>query len=457
MLELPVFFLTILFVLFATIWQKHGRRDKTILRNKADKIRHLQNLAAHDDVAASLVTLINRDGAGDWPPRANYKSWPTALLPYQKILLEVLPSLATPIPSLDAATDARRIGEFRRSMTRLLQENVHLPSVIKVLNEIETEEWEYLSRDVLNGFFSCIALSRHAYRWALMPVVKVAQLEEAVDLPAELELPWPYLQRYFGFKADSGNHTSNVLSNFDEDGVRAFTFNSTLPVDIQSTEEGFFRLLHDIESMGFDIFYEIVEAITSFRESRSDSCLESLQTIDVILGRALNLFHAQMRETQISRKFWLSYVQGFHGWGVGRYINGNFIRFNGVSGNHILLFQVLDSFLGLERYLSDEDRALYIPLHQRSLCETIKRHSIRKQLGVADVKITKEFDNIAKKLRTYRAAHRARVMPYLKQPAPERFHMTAGKSVLTTDLNVSIDEATAPLEKMLVTRFNDTV
>ncbi|KAI1132502.1 hypothetical protein F5Y10DRAFT_231277 [Nemania abortiva] len=456
MLFLSIFSI-VFFILFATLWRKPGRRNKTTLREKENKIQHLRSLVSQDEVAASLVTLINRDGAGDWPPRASYKSWPKALLPYQEILLDVLPSLATPTPSLDAATDTKLRARFRGSMEKLLRENIDLPSVIEILDEIETDKWEHLSRDVLNGFFSCIALSRHAYRWALMPVVKVAQLEDTVDLPAELSLPWPYLQQYFGFAADSGNHTSNVLLNFDEDGVRAFTFNSTLPLEIQSTEEAFFKLLHDTETMGFHIFYEIVLANISFRKGRSDSCLESLRKIDVILSESLSLFHAQMREAQISRKCWLSYVQGFHGWGVGRQINGNFVRFNGVSGNHILLFQVLDAFLGMERYLSDEDMVLYIPLHQRLLCETVKKHSIRQQLGHTNTGITDEFEKLAKKLRTYRAAHRARVMQYLKQPAPERFHMTAGKSVLTTDTNVSIDEAVAPLERMLITRFNETV
>ncbi|KAI0403700.1 hypothetical protein F4802DRAFT_607951 [Xylaria palmicola] len=455
MLGLSIFSIIIL-TLLATLWQKYGRRDATVISEKETKIERLQRLAAHDEVAASLATLINRDGAGDWPPRSNYKCWPKELLPYQKILLEVLPSLATRDPSLDAATDVKRRGQFRESMEKLLRENVHLPSVIEVLSEIETNTWENLSRDALNGFFCCIALSRHAYRWALMPVVKVAQVEDVVVLPAELDFPWPYLQRYFGFEADSGNHTSNVLLNFGEDGMRAFIFNSTLPLEIQSTEEAFFRLLHDIESMGFDIFYEIVIAIISLREGRSDSCLESLREIDVILSRSLNLFHAQMREGQISRKFWLSYVQGFHGWGVGRHINSNFVRFNGVSGNHILLFQVLDAFLGMERYLSDEDMALYIPLHQRLLCQTVKKHSIRQHIGDDDSEVAKVCENIVRKLKAYRSAHRSRVMPYLKQPAPERFHMTAGKSVLTTDLNVSIDEAIAPLDKMLATRLSET-
>ncbi|KAI1350073.1 hypothetical protein F5Y01DRAFT_326760 [Xylaria sp. FL0043] len=163
-----------------------------------------------------------------------------------------------------------------------------------------------------------------------------------------------------------------------------------------------------------------------------------------------------MREAHISRKYWLSYVQRFHGWSAGRQVNGKFVRFNGVSGNHILLFQVLDTFLGMEQYLGEEDMTLYIPLQQRLFCQAVKKHCFRQQLGDSDTEIAQEFEQIAKKLRSYRAAHRSRIMPYLRQPAPERFHMTAGKSVSTTDVNVSIDEAIAPLEEMLVRRLNAT-
>ena len=54
----------------------------------------------------------------------------------------------------------------------------------------------------------------------------------------------------------------------------------------------------------------------------------------------------------------------------------------------------------------------------------------------------------------FRSAHRARVMPYLAQPAPERMMMTAGKSFNepgndTAHLKV--------LDNMLVSRLKDTI
>lgn len=48
-------------------------------------------------------------------------------------------------------------------------------------------------------------------------------------------------------------------------------------------------------------------------------------------------------------------------------------------------------------------------------------------------------------------------MPYLKQPAPERFHMTTKASVLTTDPSVGIDTALQPLEQLLINRTTQTI
>ena len=59
-------------------------------------------------------------------------------------------------------------------------------------------------------------------------------------------------------------------------------------------------------------------------------------------------------------------------------------------------------------------------------------------------------------MKVFRAAHRARVMPYLEQPAPERLAMTAGKSVLES-LNMNTKEALTSLDEMLATRLKQTI
>ena len=57
----------------------------------------------------------------------------------------------------------------------------------------------------------------------------------------------------------------------------------------------------------------------------------------------------------------------------------------------------------------------------------------------------------------FRAAHRARVMSYLEQPAPERLVMTAGKSVLESASTKDTKDALKVLDDMLVQRLKETV
>lgn len=59
--------------------------------------------------------------------------------------------------------------------------------------------------------------------------------------------------------------------------------------------------------------------------------------------------------------------------------------------------------------------------------------------------------------KVFRAAHRTRVIPYLKQPAPERLIMTAGKSILENEDTNGLEDALAPLNKMMTTRLQETV
>ncbi len=87
----------------------------------------------------------------------------------------------------------------------------------------------------------------NVFRWGTIPVVKVAQIEKIVDFPHALNVPWLYLQRSFGVKADSGNNTSNVLHNFNEKGERVYKINAGMSDVITSSEETFFRMFYDLE------------------------------------------------------------------------------------------------------------------------------------------------------------------------------------------------------------------
>lgn len=53
----------------------------------------------------------------------------------------------------------------------------------------------------------------------------------------------------------------------------------------------------------------------------------------------------------------------------------------------------------------------------------------------------------------FRSAHRTRSLNYLRQPAPERHPMTAGKSMLSSNLETSL----TALDTFIVTRLKQTV
>ncbi len=218
----------------------------------------------------------------------------------------------------------------------------------------------------------------------------------------------------------------------------------------------------------------MVRAIICFEENDKVLCVNHLENITFRLRHLLLIFYENLTKSRISHLVWLSYVQGFQGWGVGRMVDGVFIKYDGLSGNHVLFFQALDAFLGMDRYLTDENMIRYIPANQRKLCIAFKKHSFRNKLKEhSDMKIKDEFRKIVNHMKVrfffsnlqtapnitqvFRTAHRTRVVPYLEQPAPERLTMTAGKSILEGPTAKDTKEALKVLDQMLLTRLKETV
>ena len=141
--------------------------------------------------------------------------------------------------------------------------------------------------------------------------------------------------------------------------------------------EGLMFILLDISDppQAFPIYHEMVCAIMAFEEQNQSLCAQHLDNINQRLRRLLLIFFDGLTDSRVSRSVWLSYIQGFQGWGVGRMVDGEFIKYDGLSGNHVLFFQALDAFLGMERYLTDENMIRYIPVNQRNLCLSLKKHS----------------------------------------------------------------------------------
>ena len=229
-----------------------------VQRTREPNIADIEAIVDTHEAAAVFVDLVHKDGADSWPPRANYfhSDWPAALLPYRQVLQEMAPLLPKKTPSLDDEGNLASIDNFRSRYRTLLSQRIDLAQVEQLLKAADAGRWDVIPRDVYNAFYCCIATSRHAYRWATIPVVRVAQLEKVVDLPPELSRPWDHLQRYFGCASESGNNTSNLVLNFDEHESHVFQINTGLSHSVLSAEEAFARIFRDVEVQGVPIYIE---------------------------------------------------------------------------------------------------------------------------------------------------------------------------------------------------------
>jgi len=127
-------------------------------------LEDLKALKGRHEVHAAFMTMINDEGAGSWPPRATHDEFPPALRAYSEIYAAMAPLLPTASPSLDDECNKIRCQEFRSRMKALLREKVDMIATQDILETVQSGNWDDFPRDAYNGFYSCIACLRHAYR-----------------------------------------------------------------------------------------------------------------------------------------------------------------------------------------------------------------------------------------------------------------------------------------------------
>lgn len=134
-------------------------------------------------------------------------------------------------------------------------------------------------------------------------------------------------------------------------------------------------------------------SIISYEQGQQRACLSYLQNINCILPSLLQVFKSHMHDATISRETWLPYSQGFQAWAAGHMIDGEFVKDDGVSASHLLLFQAVDAFLNIDPYLSEADRQKFMPAAQRALIYALRTHSLRRH----DLQDNPDIDNELKK------------------------------------------------------------
>ena len=166
---MTVFFCAIGYVIFISTYVSRRIRVKPAAIVEMDKdsvFKNLKTLASSHQTASSLLELLEKEGAGSWPPKADHESWPTALRPYKDIYLELAPLLPAAQPSLDDNVNHNRRNKYRSLMRGLLHEKINIDQVRSILAAAEAGNWDMFPRDAYNGFYGCVAVCRHAYRYS---------------------------------------------------------------------------------------------------------------------------------------------------------------------------------------------------------------------------------------------------------------------------------------------------
>lgn len=151
------------------LWKIHrrplGRRPLGIDdMGNVSRIQNFRALRNQHETASDLLELVDKDGAGTWPPKTNHDSWPMVLRAYKDIYLELVPLLPAAEVSLDDNVNNERRHHYRSLMRKLLIERINIAEVEKIMTAAESENWKVISRDAYNGYYACVAVCRHAYR-----------------------------------------------------------------------------------------------------------------------------------------------------------------------------------------------------------------------------------------------------------------------------------------------------
>jgi hypothetical protein len=249
-----------------------------------------------------------------------------------------------------------------------------------------------------------------------VPIVKVAQQEKVINFPSELDLPWKFLRWRYGSQSPGGNTMSNFYCNFDSDGNLVYAVNRSMPEPIPSAEHNLIYSFTEPERKvcivsffleqsltyfkAVPIYYHIVQSILFYENGQKLKCKEHLKKVNLHLRTALRIYYENVIDSKIPRSVFTAYIQGFHGWAAGENVNGKYIEYDGISGAHLVLFNLLDLFLELAPFLEEQSFVNYIPASQRKFIASVKSHAFRGEAKRAgDVEVVLQLEDMVKQLR----------------------------------------------------------
>ncbi|KAL1743348.1 hypothetical protein HDZ31DRAFT_74937 [Schizophyllum fasciatum] len=394
-----------------------------------------------------LRELVEVGGAGCWPPRATYDdTWPSCLRPYEAIYHEVAPQMTVAESCLDDHENRLTIDTFRERLNALLCDMIDLADVEAALSSSDEKAFP---APAWMGFFACIGFLRHAYRWGIVPIVREAQNEPTLEFPRQLDLPWAILQQRYGITSAGGNLTSNVYANYTEPLQLRYPINAALPGVHLKTEQWNSRMFYEMEEKAMPMYRLMALAIARLDAGDSAGTLRALTAAGEILRDVLRFFYDNLKDENLSTPLWMAYCQGFHGWTLD--------GIDGVSGGLSLVIRVLDSFLGIRPFPTEEVEALHLPTAQRNWLNYLREYDIRASAKAkGESEALEILEKMVSQLRIWRMGHMRRMVPYEGVSRPERKKMTAGKSVVEDQLAPDEDAMVEHLKAQLAQRLSET-
>ncbi|KAN0062058.1 hypothetical protein ACQY0O_006057 [Thecaphora frezii] len=359
------------------------------------------------DVEQAWIDLLVESG-GSWPPVADHAfPWP----------LDVYSQLASEMP---ARVTRRNIGELKTPMKTILDNRQWLAERLPTWEAVEPAI-DALSQRQKLGFASCVTFLSHLYRWGVLPVVAAAQDDTTPSLPPALAKPLALLNGQLGINSAGGSLTTLSLSNIDlsigDEGALLYSTTRHLGGAHASAEFWNVKLFYEMERRTLPLYVAIVAASSAEAESRSEgegeggSESEGVAALEcgvAAVRDAFKYFHAHLKEPYVERGVWMSYAQGFHGWGWGT---------EGVSGDQSIMIRVLDALLGVP----PSSPPTHLTAAQRGFVDAVRAAQLRRSTQLAPI-----LSDLVRILKTWRMGHLRRAVYYENLDLPERKPMTAG-------------------------------
>lgn len=89
-------------------------------------------------------------------------------------------------------------------------------------------------------------------------------------------------------------------------------------------------------------------------------CNQHLKAVNTQLSTTLKVYYNEVIGSRIPPDIFMAYIQGFYGWVAGEILDGKYTEYDGLSGRHLVIFNLLDVFLGLDIFIDEAKFENYI-------------------------------------------------------------------------------------------------